>query len=53
MFPVSFDWVSASRGQAATHAGSSQSLHVTAMLANWLTRTTRMRDLSGLKAFSL
>jgi hypothetical protein len=53
MLPVSFEWVSASLGQAATQAGSSQSLHVTAMFANWLTLTTRMRDLSGLKAFSL
>src|ERR1035441_4680502 len=53
MLPVSSDCVSASLGHAATQAGSSQSLQVTAMLANWLTLTTRMRDLSGLKAFSL
>src|SRR4030042_3467716 len=53
MLPVSFDCVSASLGHAATQAGSSHSLQVTAMLANWLTRTTLMRDLSGLKAFSL
>src|SRR4030043_1194599 len=53
MFPVSFDCVNASLGQAATHAGSSQRRHVTAMFANWLTRTTRMRDFNGLKAFSL
>src|SRR5665647_1873387 len=53
MFPVSSDCLRASRGHAATQAGSSQSLHVTAMLANWLTRTTLIRDLSGLKAFSL
>ena len=53
ILPMSSDCFNASRGQAATHAGSSQSLHVTAILANWLTLTTRMRDLSGLKAFSL
>src|SRR5450756_1437889 len=53
MLPRSSDCVRASRGHAATQAGSSQSLQVTAMLANWLTLTTRMRDLSGLKAFSL
>src|SRR5450759_534462 len=53
MLPRSSDCVSASRGHAATQAGSSQSLHVTAIFANWLTLTTRMRDLSGLKTFSL
>jgi hypothetical protein len=51
--PVSSDCIKASRGQAATHAGSSQSLHVTAKLANWLTLTARIRDFNGLKAFSL
>jgi len=51
--PFSFDCERASRGQAAAHAGSSHSRQVTAMLAIWLTRTARMRDLMGLKAFSL
>src|SRR5437763_1685799 len=53
MLPVSSDCESASLGHAATQAGSSQSLQVTAMLATWLTRTARMRDLFGLNAFSL
>jgi hypothetical protein len=52
MTPVSSDCVSASRGHAAMHGGSSQSLQVTAMLTSWFTRTTRMRDFSGLKALS-
>jgi hypothetical protein len=50
--PVSSDCVNASRGHAVTHGGSSQSLQVTAMLATWLIRTTRMRDFIGLNAFS-
>jgi hypothetical protein len=50
--PVSSDCVRASRGQAATHAGSSHSLQVTAMFATWLILTTRMRDFIGLNAFS-
>ena len=53
MLPVSADCVNASRGHAATHAGSSQRRHVTDMLASWLTLTTRIRDLRGLNAFSL
>src|SRR4030042_6531185 len=52
MVPVSSDCVRASRGQAATQAGSSQSLQVTAMFASWLMRTTRMRAFIGLNAFS-
>jgi hypothetical protein len=47
------DWNRAFRGQAATHAGVSQNLHVTAMLFIWFSRITRMRDLVGLKARSL
>src|SRR3989304_1427191 len=50
--PVSSDCVSASRGHATMHGGSSQSLQVTDMLASWFMRTTRMRDFSGLKALS-
>jgi hypothetical protein len=51
--PFSLDCVRAFLGQALMHAGSSQRRQVTAMLAIWLTRTARMRDLMGLKTFSL
>jgi hypothetical protein len=51
--PVSSDCFKASRGQAAMHAGSSHSLHATAMFTTWFWRTTRIRDFIGLKAFSL
>ena len=53
MAPFSFDCVKAFLGQADAHAGSSHSRQVTAMLAIWLTRTARMRDLIGLNVFSL
>ncbi len=51
MLPV-LDCESAFLGQAETHAGVSQSLHVTAMLLIWFWRMTLMRDFNGLKAFS-
>jgi hypothetical protein len=51
--PVSSDWVRASRGHAATQAGFSQSLHVTAMFITWLILTTRIPDFSGLNTLSL
>jgi hypothetical protein len=47
--PVSSDWVRASRGHAATQAGSSQSLQVTDTLISWFSRTTRILDFNGLK----
>src|SRR5208283_5819299 len=43
----------ASLGQAATHAGSSQCLQVTAMFIRGPIRIARMRDLVGLNVFSL
>jgi hypothetical protein len=52
MTPVSFDWVSASLGQAAMQGASSQSLQVMAMLIKGANRTARILDFVGLKAFS-
>src|SRR5512136_67082 len=50
--PVLSSWVNASRGQAATHAGSSQCLQVTAKLLSGPKRSARIRDFVGLKVFS-
>src|SRR5271157_556056 len=51
--PVSSDWVRAFLGQAATHGGSSHSLHVTAKFMSWSILTTLILDFKGLNAFSL
>jgi hypothetical protein len=50
--PVRSSWLRASRGHAATHAGSSQCLQVTDKLVNGPRRSARIRDLVGLKVFS-
>jgi len=53
IMPLSHSCFRASLGQAATHAGSSQCLQVTARFTNGPRRMARMRDLVGLKVFSL
>src|SRR5450756_2223453 len=53
IMPLSSSCFSASLGQAATHAGSSQCLQVTARFISGPRRIARMRDLFGLKVFSL
>ena len=53
IIPLSHSCFKASLGQAATHAGSSQCLQVTARLTSGPRRMARMRDLFGLKVFSL
>jgi hypothetical protein len=52
MAPLSVDCVKAFSGQAATQGASLQALHVIATLESWLSLTARMRDFTGLKAFS-
>jgi len=52
MIPVFSSCDSASLGHAATHAGSSQCLHVIAKFTSGPMRMARMRDLVGLKVFS-
>ena len=52
IIPVSSSWRKASRGQAATHAGSSQCLQVTARLLRGPNRKARILDLVGLNVFS-
>jgi len=53
IMPLSHSCLRASLGQAATHAGSSQCLQVTARFTNGPIRIARIRDLFGLKVFSL
>src|SRR4030066_2186112 len=50
--PVFSSCVNASFGQAATHAGSSQCLHVTARLFSGPKRNARILDFVGLNVFS-
>src|SRR4030065_2552191 len=50
--PVFSSCVNASFGQAATHAGSSQGLHVTARLFSGPKRSARILDFVGLNVFS-
>ena len=53
IMPLFSSWVSASLGQAATHAGSSQCRQVIAKFTSGPMRIARIRDLVGLKVFSL
>src|SRR5665647_1761985 len=53
IMPVSHSCFKASLGQAATHAGSSQCLHVIARFISGPSLIARMRDFVGLKVFSL
>jgi hypothetical protein len=53
IMPLSHSCFRASLGQAATHAGSSHFLQVTARFISGPMRTARIRDLFGLKVFSL
>ena len=53
IMPLSSSCFSASLGQAATHAGSSQCLQVIARFTSGPMRIARMRDLFGLNVFSL
>ena len=53
IIPLFSSCVRASLGQAATHAGSSQCLQVIARFTNGPIRMARIRDLVGLKVFSL
>jgi hypothetical protein len=53
IMPVSQSCFRASLGQAATHAGSSQCLQVTARFTSGPKRMARIRDLVGLNVFSL
>src|SRR5208283_2865302 len=53
IIPVFSSCESASLGHAATHAGSSQCLQVTARFMSGPILIARMRDLVGLKVFSL
>ena len=53
MIPVLSSWDSAFFGQDATHTGSLHFRQETAMLAKGFMCVTRIRDLLGLKVFSL